>query len=286
MAINFPDGFTDTEPTLLLGIKEGPTNLPSKAAVGATGRASMAAATEAQGRAAIGVESTLLSGAADPTGTDGLDGDFWLRTDTNVLFGPKAAGAWPTPGTSLVGPAGADGSDGAPGANGTDGKTILNSTVDPVAGDGVDGDFFLNTTSYEFFGPKAGGSWPANGIVLSHLDKVQTFTKAQRGAVVTLAYAATIAIDMNGANNFVVTLGGNGTLGAPSNLGAGQSGIIEVRQDATGSRVLSYNAAWRFAAGVAPVLTTTASAVDLLAYYVDASGNPVIGMAEADYKQA
>ena len=115
MTIEFPTDFTDTEPTVVLGVKAGSPNVPAKAAIGATGLLSMAAANQAAGRTAIGVESTLLSGAADPTAGDGLDGDFWLRTDTNVLFGPKADGAWPTPGTSLVGPAGPAGPAG--GAN-------------------------------------------------------------------------------------------------------------------------------------------------------------------------
>lgn len=47
--------------------------------------------------------STILNGTVDPT-TEGVDGDFYIRTDTNVFFGPKAAGTWPA-GVSLIGPA-------------------------------------------------------------------------------------------------------------------------------------------------------------------------------------
>lgn len=53
-----------------------------------------------------------------------------------------------------AGPAGADGTDGA------DGASILNGTVDPTT-EGVNGDFYINTTSKEIFGPKTGGSWGA-----------------------------------------------------------------------------------------------------------------------------
>lgn len=63
---------------------------------------------------------SVLYGAADPGPADGVDGEFWINTVSNFLFGPKAAGTWPA-GTSLVGPTGAAGADGAPGADGADG---------------------------------------------------------------------------------------------------------------------------------------------------------------------
>jgi hypothetical protein len=102
-------------------------------------------------------------------------------------------------------------------------------------------------------------------------DVVQSFTAAQRGTYVTLTDAATIATDLSLGNNFQVTLGGNRTLGAPTNVVAGQSGIIRVVQDGTGSRTLAYNSVWKFPGGTAPTLTTTANAVDLLAYHVESA---------------
>lgn len=86
-----------------------------------------------------------------------------------------------------------------------------------------------------------------------------------------LTDAATIAVDMSLANNFTVTLGGNRTLGNPTNLTVGQSGVIFVTQDSTGSRTLAYSSYWKFPNGVAPVLTTTASAVDAIYYTVRTS---------------
>lgn len=104
-------------------------------------------------------------------------------------------------------------------------------------------------------------------------DVVQSFTAAQRGAVSALTDGATITADFALANNFSVTLEGNRTLANPSNLVAGQSGVIKITQDGTGSRTLAYGSNWDFAAGTAPTLTTTANAVDILAYYVDSSSN-------------
>jgi hypothetical protein len=88
---------------------------------------------------------------------------------------------------------------------------------------------------------------------------------------VTLTDAASIAVNMALSNHFVVTLGGNRTLGAPTNVVAGQSGVIRVVQDGTGSRTLAYNSVFKFPGGTAPTLTTTANAVDLLAYHVEST---------------
>jgi hypothetical protein len=68
-----------------------------------------------------------------------------------------------------------------------------------------------------------------------------------------------------------VTLGGNRTLANPSNLTAGQHGVIVITQDGTGSRTLAYGSYFKFPSGTAPTLTTTASAVDVLAYYCESS---------------
>ena len=112
---------------------------------------------------------------------------------------------------------------------------------------------------------------PDATTTVAGLAVAQSFTKAQRGSVVSLTDAATIAVDLSLGNNFSVTLAGNRTLGAPTNQTAGQSGVIVVTQDSTGSRTLAYNSVYKFAGGTAPTLTTTASAVDVLAYYVESS---------------
>jgi hypothetical protein len=38
---------------------------------------------------------SVLNGAGAPAAGTGTDGDFWIDTDAWVIFGPKAAGAWP-----------------------------------------------------------------------------------------------------------------------------------------------------------------------------------------------
>ncbi|NJN50148.1 MAG: hypothetical protein HC798_02700 [Polaribacter sp.] len=69
-----------------------------------------------------------------------------MATTTSIqqlknFIGPKAAGAWPATGTVLSG------------------NSVLNGVAAPVAGNGVDGDFFFNTATQEMYGPKSGGAW-------------------------------------------------------------------------------------------------------------------------------
>jgi len=95
--------------------------------------------------------------------------------------------------------------------------------------------------------------------------KVGTSARAYN-PITTLTDATSIAVDFALGNNFLVTIGGNRTLAAPSNAVAGQTGQIYVIQDGTGSRTLSYNSAYQFVSGAAPTLSTGAADVDILVY--------------------
>jgi hypothetical protein len=97
-----------------------------------------------------------------------------------------------------------------------------------------------------------------------------TFTAAQRGAYVTLADGATIALDLALSNNYLVQLGGNRTLGMPTNAVAGQSGVITALQDKTGSRTLGYAWPYVWAGGTAGALSTPGGSEDQLVYDVKA----------------
>jgi hypothetical protein len=99
----------------------------------------------------------VLYGASNPTAGTGVDGNFYINTSTNFIYGPKAAGAWPA-GISLVGPQGPIGNTGP---QGVAGNTVLYGTSDPTSGIGVNGNFYINTASNYLFGPKTSGAWPA-----------------------------------------------------------------------------------------------------------------------------
>ena len=117
------------------------------------------------------------------------------------------------------------------------------------------------------------------------LDTAQTFTKAQRGSVTTLDDSSgTITADFSSTNNFTCTLSGTGrTLANPTNVTAGQSGVIILRQDGTGSRTITtYGANWKFAGGTHPTLSTGANDIDVLSYYA-ASATEIIASLGADF---
>lgn len=166
-----------------------------------------------------------------------------LTANINVIF-PAASGAW------IV-------------RNQTTGNFTV--TCKTAAGSGV---VLAQGCSNALFGDGT-NIYPEQSDWSGLLAVAQQWTAAQRGAVSTLAYAATVAVDLALANNFALTLAGAATLNTPTNAVAGQSGIIAVTQDATGSRLLAFAANWKFASGVAPVLSTAAGAVDYLAYYVE-----------------
>lgn len=115
---------------------------------------------------------------------------------------------------------------------------------------------------------------PAKGTLLTSTNAWQ---KGQSGAVVALTDAATIAVNLELGNNFSVTLSGNRTLGFPTNVAPGQSGLIVVRQDGTGGRALAFASGYKFASGVAPSIVTTANAVNFLPYYVEAADRIYVG---------
>jgi len=78
-----------------------------------------------------------------------------------------------------------------------------------------------------------------------------------------------ITLNFGTRNNFEVVLtAGTSTLASPTNASGGQCGALVFRQDSVGTRLLTYSGAWSFVSATAPTLTTSASGVDLLAYYV------------------
>ena len=68
-----------------------------------------------------------------------------------------------------------------------------------------------------------------------------------------------------------VTLAGNRTLSSATSGTTGQFISLLIIQDGTGSRTLTWNAAYEFAADSAPTLTTTASKGDLFVFRYNGS---------------
>ena len=86
-----------------------------------------------------------------------------------------------------------------------------------------------------------------------------------------------VTIDFSAHQNFVLTLTGNVTLANPSTESVGQAGVFVFIQDGTGSRTLSLGTDYESPAGGGITLSTAANAVDVVPYFVKASGSIQLG---------
>ena len=107
-----------------------------------------------------------------------------------------------------------------------------------------------------------------------NIDGTATFSGPVIGTVTTLTDAASIALNLAQGNNFYVQMtsavGSSRVLENPSNAVIGQCGSIYIIQSVSGTatKTISFGDAYRFKAGVAPTITQTTSAVDLMVYNV------------------
>ena len=159
-----------------------------------------------------------------------------------------------------TGLAGVDGTAGTPAVQGSDTNTgLFYPAADTVA---------VATNGTERWRVDSSGNLNIGTSGVS----VKLYVSGSAAANISaLTDGTTITPDFSTANNFSVTLGGNRTLANPTNLTAGQSGVIFVTQDGTGSRTLAYGTYWDFPNSAAPSLSTAANSVDVLAYIVRSS---------------
>jgi hypothetical protein len=84
----------------------------------------------------------------------------------------------------------------------------------------------------------------------------------------TLTDAATINWNADSGIVASVTLGGNRTMAAPTNLKVGTY-ILHVIQDGTGSRTMTWNAVFKWQGGTAPTLSTGVTKRDIFSFVSD-----------------
>lgn len=106
-------------------------------------------------------------------------------------------------------------------------------------------------------------------------------TQTQYATLQTLTDAASISWNTSTAQVAQVTLAGNRALANPASLLAGATYVLLVKQDATGSRTLSFGSQYKFPDGTAPTLSTATNAVDLLSFFCD--GSAMYGVAQTSF---
>lgn len=108
-----------------------------------------------------------------------------------------------------------------------------------------------------------------NGVQITGTLLATTDTDTSNTGSVTLDFAAN--------QNFILTLTGNLTLANPTTEQVGQAGVITFIQDGTGSRTLTLGTQYKTRGGSGITLSTAANTVDVVPYFVQSSGNILLG---------
>lgn len=143
-----------------------------------------------------------------------------------------------------------------PGSDSGTWGTILNDFLSVE----LNSDGTLKKSSLITGAEQAANKGVANGYApLGSNSKVPAANLPLTIAPVALTDAATIATDASLGNHFRVTLGGNRTLGNPTNPTDGQKVLWEIIQDATGSRSLTLGTAFAFGTEIPSLALSSAA---------------------------
>ena len=125
-----------------------------------------------------------------------------------------------------------------------------------------------------------------DGAVTLYHNNIAKITTTAAGATITGTLLAStdsfnatgnVTMDFTANQNFVLTFTGNVTFANPTTEQYGQSGIICCIQDGTGSRTLALGTDYETPGGAGITLSTAANAVDIIPYFVKASGSIQLG---------
>lgn len=114
-------------------------------------------------------------------------------------------------------------------------------------------------------------TWPIDAVTQQVLRR---WLKDQPddNVVVRLTDAATVLTDARLGDIYELTTTQNFTMANPTNPINGKKIVYKIKQDATGSRVITWGSAFReTAAGTLPVLSTTAAYVDIVGFVYDSA---------------
>ena len=109
-------------------------------------------------------------------------------------------------------------------------------------------------------------------------NSANVFTVAQYGVTPAESnITGSVTLNFSTSQNFLVKATGNVALANPSTETIGQSGIIVLIQDGTGSRTLSLGTDYETAGGAGLTISTAANAVDIIPYFVRSATSIQLG---------
>lgn len=112
-------------------------------------------------------------------------------------------------------------------------------------------------------------SWPLDPITQQTLRRWLN-NEPDSLVVATLIDAANVLTDTSAGDLFTLTTTQNFTMANPTNMVNGKLICYKIKQDGTGSRVITWGSAFRGSTDVTlPVLTTTANYVDYILFIYD-----------------
>ncbi|MES2377513.1 MAG: hypothetical protein V4553_13080 [Bacteroidota bacterium] len=150
-------------------------------------------------------DGTVLYGLGLPGSSTGSNNDTYINTGSGIFY-KKAADTWTQVFSMQTGPQGPQGTAGINGTNGINGFTILSGGTSPSnLTTGVNGDFYINTSNYTFFGPKSVGAWPAGVSLISP----GVITGGSAGQALTKASDNDYDIEWSSLDDMYVRLDGN-----------------------------------------------------------------------------
>jgi len=124
-----------------------------------------------------------------------------------------------------------------------------------------------------------GGPVTTTGTISLDLTHVNAWTGQQYFATSALTPGTTVPWNLNTQQTASLTPAQNFTLSNPTNMVNGGTYTLIITQDGTGSRVITWGAAYKFAGGTKFILSTAASAVDIITFLSDGTSIFAVGQA-------
>ena len=120
-------------------------------------------------------------------------------------------------------------------------------------------------------------------MALSGVTRLSNLESVERGVTAKTEISnggSSKILDFDTNQNFIINMNASLTLGQPVTGQVGQTGFIVFKQDASGSRTLTLNSAFKNPGGTAPTLTTTANGIDVVGYIVSAPNEILLSTAQ------